>query len=159
MKYNIENIDEKDIDRIYEIESKTFTSNWKKESFVNQLKRESSLLRVIKNENNEIIGYYWVWNIVNEVQVITVTVTEKFRGKGYGKVLVEDIIRISSENNMLNIYLEVRISNLTAINLYKKFGFTEYRQIENYYNKPVENGICMVKNLGEDNGENIDARD
>ena len=66
MKYSIENIDEKDIDRIYEIESKTFTSNWKKESFVNQLKRESSLLRVIKNENNEIIGYYWVWNIVNE---------------------------------------------------------------------------------------------
>ena len=53
MKYSIENIDEKDIDRIYEIESKTFTSNWKKESFVNQLKRESSLLRVIKNENNE----------------------------------------------------------------------------------------------------------
>ena len=57
MKYSIENIDEKDIDRIYEIESKTFTSNWKKESFVNQLKRESSLLRIIKNENNEIIGY------------------------------------------------------------------------------------------------------
>ena len=72
MKYSIENIDEKDIDRIYEIESKTFTSNWKKESFVNQLKRESSLLRVIKNENNEIIGYYWVWNIVNEVQVIEI---------------------------------------------------------------------------------------
>lgn len=46
-----------------------------------------------------------------------------------------------------NITLEVRESNLSAINFYIKNGFNQVTKRRNYYKE--EDGILMIKNLGE----------
>ncbi|MGN1119506.1 MAG: GNAT family N-acetyltransferase, partial [Oscillospiraceae bacterium] len=48
--------------------------------------------------------------------------------------------------------LEVRESNEKAISLYKKLGFENAGMRKNFYSKPVENGIIMIKVMGEHNG-------
>jgi len=49
--------------------------------------------------------------------------------------------------NVEKIFLEVRKNNIPAINLYKKCGFINIREIVDYYNNPKENGIMMLKEV------------
>ncbi len=43
--------------------------------------------------------------------------------------------------------LEVRESNIPAINLYKKFGFLEHGKRPRYYQAPIEDAIIMWKRI------------
>ncbi|EGL35238.1 hypothetical protein HMPREF9126_1105 [Parvimonas sp. oral taxon 110 str. F0139] len=51
------------------------------------------------------------------------------------------------KNDVKKIFLEVRKNNILAINLYKKCGFIEVREIVDYYSNPKENGIMMLKEV------------
>ena len=55
------------------------------------------------------------------------------------------VISIAIETRMINITLEVRISNEIARNLYKKFGFREVSLRKYYYGD--EDGILMEKQV------------
>ena len=52
---------------------------------------------------------------------------------------------VENSENIQNITLEVRKSNINAINFYKKHGFEEVATRENYYGS--EDGILMVKEM------------
>ena len=55
------------------------------------------------------------------------------------------LISIAIDNHVLNITLEVRISNEIARNLYKEFGFREVALRKFYYG--LEDGILMEKQV------------
>lgn len=52
-----------------------------------------------------------------------VAIKEEQRGKGYGNILLEKSIEYLKLREISNVYLKVDSENLSAINLYKKFGF------------------------------------
>lgn len=54
-----------------------------------------------------------------------IAVSEGFRGKGIGKLVMEYLILKAEEINLSNIYLSVDKDNSQAIKLYEKFGFLE----------------------------------
>ena len=56
---------------------------------------------------------------------------------------------MKQNENLENITLEVRESNYSAINLYKKFGFNECATRKNYYGS--EDAILMIKKFGDNN--------
>jgi ribosomal protein S18 acetylase RimI-like enzyme len=45
------------------------------------------------------------------------------RGRGLGKALLEGALAVARERRLERVELDVYASNLTAIRLYKKFGF------------------------------------
>ena len=55
------------------------------------------------------------------------------------------LISVAINNRVINITLEVRISNEIARNMYKKFGFREVALRKFYYGD--EDGILMEKNI------------
>ena len=55
------------------------------------------------------------------------------------------LIQVAEDNKVVNITLEVRISNIIAINLYKKFGFKEVALRKYYYGD--EDAILMEKQV------------
>jgi ribosomal protein S18 acetylase RimI-like enzyme len=64
-----------------------------------------------------------------------ITVSEKYRNKGYGTQLILNILKVGKLHGAVNAYLQVMIDNLPAFNLYKKLGFKEeykyfYRVLE-----------------------------
>ncbi len=92
---------------------------------------------ILIEENNIIVGYIIYGlnlNIKTNLQVDTiycVCVKKEYRKKGFGEYLVKSVLK-----NVLgrkNWYLNVRISNTNAINLYKKLGFNVEYVIKNYY--------------------------
>ena len=65
--------------------------------------------------------------------IISVAVMPDFRNSGIGYSLVQQALLALSAHHTDECYLEVRINNLPAINLYKKMGFEITRTIPHYY--------------------------
>lgn len=95
--------------------------------------------------NNIPIGYISYYYIYDRIEIEYVLVSDMYRKKGYGSLLLENLIKIAQYNKCTNITLEVRTSNIAAKKLYKKFGFKEVSIRKNYYND--EDGILMIKEL------------
>jgi len=81
--------------------------------------------------------------LYDRIEIEYIIVDEKYRKHGIGSKLLEQI----EKNNIQNITLEVRESNIGAIEFYKKNGFKIQTIRKNYYGN--ENGYLMLKELGE----------
>jgi ribosomal-protein-alanine N-acetyltransferase len=73
-------------------------------------------------------------------------VKSSFRKQGIAANLVTYILE-KLKNKVKTCYLEVRVSNLPAINLYKKFGFKICNLRKNYYLLPKEDALIMKLEL------------
>jgi ribosomal protein S18 acetylase RimI-like enzyme len=56
-----------------------------------------------------------------------IVIDEKFRGRGIGKRLLEELMALAKERHQIELlHLEVYENNLVAIRLYERLGFTQY---------------------------------
>ena len=74
-----------------------------------------------------------------------IIVKEEFRGNKIGNKLMSYLVSKAIQERVINITLEVRISNEIARNMYKKFGFREVALRKFYYGD--EDGILMEKQV------------
>ena len=90
------------------------------------------------NENNTGNKYFIVSNSKENIGVLNTTIkgkqgtfdiglSSKFRGKGYGKRLLETAIDFLESKDIENVYLIVIETNKIAYKMYKKRGFMEDR--------------------------------
>jgi ribosomal-protein-alanine N-acetyltransferase len=85
-----------------------------------------------------------VYNLFyDRIEIEYIIVPEEYRKKGIGSKLLSEI----EEQKINNITLEVRESNITAINFYKKNGYKIEAVRKNYYGN--EDGYLMMKEIGE----------
>tara|TARA_B100001559_G_scaffold320161_1_gene331501 strand:- start:4599 stop:5039 length:441 start_codon:yes stop_codon:yes gene_type:complete len=91
--------------------------------------------------NSECIGYLCASLICDELNIYNLGIKEKYRKQGYGYQLLN--FTINSIQTISNIYVELRKSNLAALNLYKKLGFEIYNERSKYYSMPTEDAILM----------------
>jgi ribosomal-protein-alanine N-acetyltransferase len=79
--------------------------------------------------------------------VISIAVLQEYRRRGIGSALMSEALKIFEEKyDVDSVYLEVRVSNQPAINMYEKFGFVKARIIRGYY-RDGEDAYVMVKRL------------
>ena len=134
-----------DLMEILEIKRRLFPSDPIDDSFKNDIDNSNSNLICLKNEN-EVIGYYDIYFMYENADIIQIAVKKEHQGNKYGSLLLEDLIKRAKERNVEFIHLEVKKTNIIALNLYKKFGFKEVR-IRNKYYSDGEDAIEMVKGL------------
>lgn len=96
-------------------------------------------------EDNKVIGILKYSLIYDRIEIDNIEVLPEYRGKGIGTKLMSYLISLAIENRVINITLEVRISNDIARHLYKKFGFREVALRKFYYGD--EDGILMEKQV------------
>lgn len=141
----IRNMNFDDIDDVFLIESLSFKTPWVREAFVNELTvNKCALYRVIEKDGN-IIAYGGMWIMLDEAHITNIAVHPEYRGCGYGKMLMEDMINCCRGKNVHAMTLEVRESNTAAINLYKSFNFVEVAVRKKYYRDTDEDAIIMWK--------------
>ena len=95
--------------------------------------------------NNEVIGYLEYSLIYDRIEIDNFSVLEEYRNQGIGTKLMSYLVSLAISLRVVNVTLEVRVSNNIAINLYKKFGFREVALRKNYYGD--EDGILMEKQV------------
>ena len=74
-----------------------------------------------------------------EGELLNVAVAQEFRRSGVGTALVRAVL----EEFPGGVFLEVRESNVVAVNLYKSMGFKAVGRRQDYYEFPTEAAIVM----------------
>ena len=84
--------------------------------------------------------------ILDEANLMNIVTKKQMRHNGFANFLLDELISISKKEKCSTITLEVNENNLPAINLYKKFGFTEVGRRKKYY-RNGDTAILMTHNL------------
>jgi len=90
-----------------------------------------------------IIGFSGLWLMVDEAHITTIAMHPHFRRKGLGEFLLVSMIDIAYSIGAKWVSLEVRVSNYTAQNLYRKYGFHEAGLRHRYYSDNQEDALIM----------------
>lgn len=116
-------------------------------------KETSQKYSPLSKESVQIVGFVICDFLVHECHLLNIVVNPKFQRKGFAKKLLLHLIEKASGNSSEAIILEVRESNLSAINLYESLGFTIIGSRKNYYRGNTqqdlsrEDAIVMKKTL------------
>jgi ribosomal-protein-alanine N-acetyltransferase len=138
-------IEEKDIEVLTEAEKRCFKDPWTKEMF-------SALLKLpfqygfIAEEGGQVCGYCCLSVLFEEAEVLNIAVDTPFRKRGVGAEILQNALEKAKELGAEKCFLEVRVSNLPALTLYRKFGF-ENLSIRAKYYEDGEDALVMVKKL------------
>jgi len=90
-----------------------------------------------------IVGYHCFWTVFEELRLMNLAVRESMRGRGVGRSLAGEAIRIGLGQGATRAVLEVRASNEAAQNLYRRLGFVPIGIRRQYYTNPVEDAVLM----------------
>ena len=134
---------EEDLAEVVKIENRCHLTPWTNKNFIDSYGAKN-LFKVLKNEN-DIIGYYIALFASDECELLNITIMSELQKKGFGELMLKDLFSECRKANIVNIFLEVRKSNLLAIRLYKKSGFNEIGIRNNYYQNKAgkEDAILM----------------
>ena len=81
------------------------------------------IFSIIDNEN--VIGVCALIHKDNGIyELARMAISNKYQGKGYGSLLLETCLKKLKNINAKKVYLVSNTKLVTAINLYKKYGFT-----------------------------------
>ena len=90
-----------------------------------------------------IIGFCGMWNMFDEAHVTTIGVLPNMRGRGLGELLFIALIDEAIRRNVTWVTLEVRVTNLSAQALYRKYDFTVQGRRPRYYSDNNEDAFIM----------------
>jgi len=130
-----------DLKEAYKIECEVNPSPWKYETFLSSF--EVGHKGLICKHDSEIIGFIIFSPINPEAHILSISVTKKIQSKGVGSLLLQSMLDQCAAMNYKKIFLEVRTSNLQAINFYQKFGFSKDAIRDNYYMDNSEDALLM----------------
>lgn len=136
-----------DIDGVLEIEKRTFSTPWSRNSFEMEIRENLLSTYIVAEYDGQIVGYAGMWTIIDEGHITNIAVDEGYKGRHIGNYLLIALIKYCANNGIYRMTLEVRKSNMVAINLYKKHGFEEAGIRKDYYVDEKEDAIVMWKTI------------
>jgi ribosomal-protein-alanine N-acetyltransferase len=93
----------------------------------------------VAEEAGRIIGFLVTRRAApGESEILNLAVHPSCRRRGIARALLYDVLGLAGE-----WFLEVRESNLAAIELYQSLGFKAVGRRPAYYTEPLESGIVM----------------
>ena len=141
---SIQQINEKDIDLCYELDSNNI-SLWTKQQWSNEFKKEG--LKVFGLLlSNLLIGICVFQIVLDEAQINFFVINQKYRKKGFGSYLMKYLIKHCETLNINKLFLEVSQTNVTAEKFYSRFDFYTVGIRKNYY-KDGSDALLKQKNL------------
>ena len=141
---SIKQINEKDIDLCYELDSNTI-SLWSKKQWANEFKKEGIKIFGLLI-TNLVIGICVFQVVLDEAQINYFVVNQKFRKKGFGSYFMSDLINKCEKLNLKKLLLEVSHKNVIAEKFYSRFDFSTVGIRKNYY-KDGSDALLKEKKL------------
>lgn len=165
LPYVVEPMRLQDIGQVMEIEHVSFPSPWSARTYRHELldndlshyfvvhqrqmgRSGSALLARVRRSlgveiRPPILGYGGFWMMAGEAHISTIAVQPNWRRRGIGELLVVAMLDRATELEAHIATLEVRVSNVTAQNLYHKYGFRQVGLRRRYYRDRDEDALIM----------------
>ena len=136
-----------DIAQVHDIERLSFATPWPAHAFEQEL-RGNRLARYVVartaiGPEELVVGFAGVWLMVDEAHITTFGVHPEWRRQGVGSRLLLRLLELSLELHATRMTLEVRVGNLPAQELYRRFGFAIAGTRPRYYTDDGEDAFVM----------------
>ena len=141
---NYVKMNEAHVDQIAELEKVCFSDPWSVKSIAYELTNPLSSWFVAEEEGR-VIGYIGSQAVMDEADIMNVAVDPAYRRMGVAQGLIDTLIEELKRKDVVCLFLEVRASNESAINLYDKNGFLQVGRRKNYYHNPKEDALILRK--------------
>jgi len=93
-------------------------------------------------------GFVVVRFAADEAEILTIAVDPKQRRRGYGRMLMDDVVRRLYRERIAALFLEVERTNQAALRLYQRVGFKTVGERGKYYADPDgSDGSALVMRL------------
>ena len=139
----------KDLETLYQIERECFTIEAFSKEHIAHLLQNPTTLSLVAHANGEIAGF--IIGLIHRHdkmitgRVYTLDVAVKHRRKGVGLRLLNELEQIFLKRGVKICYLEVRVDNVAALELYRKHGYVEVEKLKHYYRGV--HGVRLKKKL------------
>ena len=132
------------LDALAALERLCFSLPWSREGLAAEL-AEPTACFLVAECGGETAGYAGMHCILEEAYVANVAVDPRFRRRGAGRQLMQALEREALARGAATLSLEVRVSNESAIRLYRSCGFEKIGVRRGMYEQPKEDGLIMTK--------------
>ena len=104
----ISNMTVDDIENVVQIEADAYGQHhWSKSSFYDEMNNNLARYYCAKTQNNKLVAYAGIWNIIDEAHITTIAVKPEFMRKHIGEALIVKILE-DCYNNKIKYLGETR---------------------------------------------------
>ena len=142
--WSVEPMTAADLDDVLEIEKVSFTNPWTRPMFERELLDPGvSHLYVLRTGDWRVAAFCMDWIVADELHINNLAVRPECRGAGVGRALLESVFGHAAALGARRATLEVRRSNVAALKLYERLGFSVSAIRKEYYDHPVEDALIL----------------
>ncbi|MGE4552916.1 MAG: ribosomal protein S18-alanine N-acetyltransferase [Desulfovibrionaceae bacterium] len=131
-----------DVDEILALESLCFAYHWNADQFRRGLVAGAFHVLGLRL-GGELVGYGAYSVVVDEMEVLNLAVHPTLRRRGLGARLLRAMLADCARRGVRTGFLDVKVSNAAAIDLYRKFGFNQIGIRRKYYPDTGEDALLF----------------
>lgn len=139
-----------DLDEVMAIERAAFQTPWSRGAFRYELTQNRVARSLIVRMGRQLVGYLCLWEIGHEIHITNLAVHPSFRRRGVARLLLGRVLDDARKADVELVFLEVRPTNVEALGLYQRFGFSVIGRRKGYYFDTGEDALVMEARLGAD---------
>ncbi len=152
--YKIKRLKFSDIEALASLEASLFNHAWTQEQFLSAINSSHYLVYGIKKDNI-LVSYICIRSFleigkfakdeIGEFEILNIATSKEYQQQGHANSLLSFIIKLSIKLHIESIFLDVRVTNISALALYAKHEFKEISRRKNYFttNSGKEDAIIM----------------
>ncbi|MEN6378649.1 MAG: ribosomal protein S18-alanine N-acetyltransferase [Methanofastidiosum sp.] len=131
----VRNVGPDDIHTVIELEYQNFDYPYPPETinFLYESHRDTFL---VAEKDGDVIGFVIGMVQKREGHVLVIAIRDDYKKKGIGTFLMKKLIDVYKKKGITRLKLEVRVSNVAALSMYRNLGFKITNRLKHYY----ENG-------------------
>ncbi|GAB2028174.1 ribosomal protein S18-alanine N-acetyltransferase [Lactovum odontotermitis] len=112
-------------------------SPWSREQIMLDL-AHSGVCYYFVYDDDLLVGFLATQCVLDELEITNLAVLPEYQRQGLASRLLANLADFHGI-----LFLEVRVSNLSAQELYRKLGFTQFNHRKAYYSRPVEDALLL----------------
>jgi ribosomal-protein-alanine N-acetyltransferase len=139
-----------DLTEVMAAERVAYPVPWTHGNFVDSL-AAGYPAEVLRGPRAELLGYWVAMPGADEMHLLNITVVPAWQGRGLAVVMLDRLVDECRRRGLSQLWLEVRIGNARARDVYRHYGFAEVGKRRAYYpvvDGPREDAILMSLGVG-----------
>ncbi|MFC1662223.1 ribosomal protein S18-alanine N-acetyltransferase [Gemmatimonadota bacterium] len=134
-----------DVDAVAAIEAEAFSNPWQPQTFRSLVSQGRALILVAEIPGEGVVGYAVLWWVLEQGELANLAVRRPYQGRRIGSALLDRMLSEAVTRGVETVFLEVRMSNQRAYDLYLSRGFTQVGLRRGYYRNPKEDARVLVR--------------
>ncbi|HET7716818.1 MAG TPA: ribosomal protein S18-alanine N-acetyltransferase [Bauldia sp.] len=148
----VESLSAGDADALAEIHGEGFPRPWLSSDFAALIQNRNVAALGLRRQSafgfSRLVGFTLLRTVGDEAEILSIAVRRSQRGKGHGRMLMDEALRRLYRERVKICFLEVDPGNSAAVSLYRSLGFKEVGARKGYYDRPgAAAGAALVMRL------------